>query len=46
MATYLNIPLRALAELFKDGEVNDTGKLFDFEGYDYTKINELLSKIP
>ena len=35
---------RALAELFKDGEVNDTGKLFDFEGYDYTKINELLSK--
>ena len=35
---------RALAELFKDGEVNDTNKLFDFEGYDYSKINELLSK--
>ncbi len=35
---------RALAELFKDGEVNDTGKLFDFEEYDYTEINNLLSK--
>ena len=35
---------RALAELFKDGEVNDSNKLFDFEGYDYSKINELLSK--
>ncbi len=35
---------RALAELFKDGEVNDTGKLFDFDNYDYTKINELLSQ--
>ncbi len=35
---------RALAELFKDGEVNDTNKLFDFDDYDYTKINELLSK--
>ncbi len=35
---------RALAELFKDGEVNDTNKLFDFEGYDYSKIDALLSK--
>ncbi|MBR1483061.1 MAG: amino acid adenylation domain-containing protein, partial [Ruminococcus sp.] len=35
---------RALAELFKDGEVNDTGKLFDFDQYDYAKINALLSK--
>ncbi len=35
---------RALAELFKDGEINDTNKLFDFDDYDYTKINELLSK--
>lgn len=35
---------RALAELFKDGEVNDSNKLFDFDDYDYTKINELLSK--
>lgn len=35
---------RALAELFKDGEVNDTNKLFDFDGYDYSKINDLLSK--
>ncbi len=33
---------RALAELFKDGEVNDTAKLFDFDDYDYTKINKLL----
>ncbi len=35
---------RALAELFKDGEVNDTNKLFDFEGYDYSKIDALLAK--
>ena len=35
---------RALAELFKDGEVNDTGKLFDCDQYDYAKINALLSK--
>ena len=36
---------RALAELFGKGEVTaETGKLFDFEKYDYTKINELLSK--
>ena len=35
---------RALAELFKDGEVHDNNKLFDFDNYDYTKINELLSK--
>ena len=33
---------RALAELFKDGEVNDTQQLFDFDNYDYTKINKLL----
>lgn len=35
---------RALAELFKDGEVNDTNKLFDFDDYDYTAINEVLAK--
>ena len=35
---------RALAELFKDGEVNDTNKLFDFDDYDYTKINDVLAK--
>ena len=35
---------RALAELFKDGEINDTNKLFDFDDYDYTKINDLLAK--
>ncbi len=35
---------RALAELFKDGEVNDTNKLFDFDDYDYDKINALLAK--
>ena len=35
---------RALAELFKDGEVNDTNKLFDFDDYDYTAINKLLAK--
>ena len=35
---------RALAELFKDGEVNDTNKLFDFDDYDYGKINALLSE--
>ncbi|SEA49967.1 amino acid adenylation domain-containing protein [Pseudobutyrivibrio sp. ACV-2] len=34
---------RALAELFKDGEINDTNKLFDFDDYDYTKINKLLA---
>lgn len=34
---------RALAELFKDGEVNDTNKLFDFDDYDYTAINKLLA---
>ena len=34
---------RALAELFKDGEVHDTNRLFNFDDYDYTKINELLS---
>ena len=36
---------RALAELFGKGEVTaETGKLFDFDDYNYTKINELLSK--
>ena len=36
---------RALAELFGKGDVTaETGKLFDFDDYDYTKINELLSK--
>ena len=36
---------RALAELFGKGDVTaETGKLFDFDDYDYTKINEMLSK--
>ena len=36
---------RALAELFGKGDVTaETGRLFDFDDYDYTKINELLSK--
>lgn len=34
---------RALAELFKDGEVHDTNRLFNFDDYDYTGINELLA---
>ena len=35
---------RALAELFKDGEVSETNGLFDFDDYDYSRIDELLSK--
>ena len=36
---------RELAELFSKGaESAETGKLFDFDDYDYTDINELLSK--
>ena len=35
---------RALSELFKDGEVNDVSRLFDFDNYDYSKIDALLSK--
>ena len=36
---------RALSELFSnDAATAETGKLFDFENFDYTKINELLSK--
>ncbi len=36
---------RALAELFGKGrEIEQTGKLFDFDDYDYTDIDELLSK--
>jgi amino acid adenylation domain-containing protein len=35
---------RALAELFKGGEVNDTNKLFDFDDYDYTAIDDVLAK--
>ena len=35
---------RALAELFKDGDVNDMKKLFDFDDYDYAKIDALLAK--
>ena len=36
---------RALAELFgKDSEIEGTGTLFDFDDYDYTAINGLLSK--
>lgn len=35
---------RALAELFKDGEVNADSGMFDFDDYDYTNINNLLLK--
>ncbi len=35
---------RALAELFKDGEVAAESGMFDFDDYDYTKINNLLLK--
>ena len=35
---------RALAELFKDGEVTAESGMFDFDDYDYTKIDDLLSK--
>ena len=36
---------RALAELFGKGEeIAETGKLFDFDDYDYTEINALLAK--
>ena len=35
---------RALAELFKDGEVAAETGMFDFDDYDYTKINALLEK--
>ena len=35
---------RALAELFKDGEVAAESGMFDFDDYDYTKIDELLQK--
>lgn len=35
---------RALAELFKDGEPGNTNKLFDFDDYDYSKINAMLAK--
>lgn len=35
---------RALAELFKDGEVTADGGTFNFDDYDYTKINALLQK--
>ena len=35
---------RALAELFKDGEVAESSGMFDFENYDYSKIDALLEK--
>ena len=35
---------RALAELFKDGEVAAQTGMFDFDDYDYTKIDALLEK--
>lgn len=35
---------RALAELFKDGEVIAESGTFNFDDYDYTKINALLEK--
>lgn len=35
---------RALAELFKDGEVAADSGMFDFDDYDYSKIDNLLSK--
>ncbi len=34
---------RALAELFKDGEIHDTKRTFNFDDYDYSKINNLLA---
>ena len=35
---------RALAELFKDGDVATESGMFDFDDYDYTKIDNLLLK--
>ena len=35
---------RALAELFKDGEVNADSGMFNFDDYDYSKIDNLLLK--
>ena len=35
---------RALAELFKDGEVATDSGTFNFDDYDYSKINALLEK--
>ena len=35
---------RALAELFKDGDVATESGTFDFDDYDYTKVNNLLLK--
>ncbi|WP_316637507.1 non-ribosomal peptide synthetase [uncultured Ruminococcus sp.] len=35
---------RALAELFKDGDVATDNGTFDFDDYDYTKIDNLLLK--
>ena len=35
---------RALARLFKDGEVNADSAMFDFDNYDYSKINNILLK--
>ena len=35
---------RALAELFKDGEVAADSGMFDFDDYDYSKIDALLQK--
>ena len=41
---FKNTTPRALAELFKDGEVKaDTG-MFDFDDYDYSKIDNILLK--
>ena len=35
---------RTLAALFTKEEAHQSGSLFDFDNYDYTKINELLSR--
>jgi len=35
---------RSLAELFKDGEVAAESEMFDFDDYDYTKIDNILQK--
>jgi amino acid adenylation domain-containing protein len=35
---------RALAELFRDGEVEEKSGMFDFDDYDYTKIDDLLTR--
>ena len=35
---------RQLAKLFAEGEIEESSGMFDFEGYDYAKIDALLAK--